>query len=141
MKILPKIALFAGGVIFGGGLDIAARVIRNKKWSKNFGYLHAPSEYVKPTIKFDDPVFDSMHDALDVIEEMRNIVRIYGYVNYATLCEVCGRDIWLWQKDRDYGWVSVEGFKLRVVPDKRIMGTYKYRLCLPKAININNLEF
>lgn len=139
MKILPKIALFAGGVIFGGGLDIIARGIRNKKWSKNFGYPHVPSEYAKTTIKFDDPVFDSLHDALDVIEEMRNIVGIYGYVNYATLCELCGNNIWLWQKDRDYGWVSVEGFKLRVVPDKHIIGTVKYRLCLPKARNINKL--
>lgn len=142
MKILPKIALFAGGVIFGGGLDIAARVIRNKKWSKNFGYLHTPSTYTKSTIKYDDPIFDSINDALVVIDKMSDIIRMYGCATYATLSELCGNDIWLWHEDQNYGWTSVDGFKLRVIPNEHTMGrTFKYRLCLPKARNINELEF
>ena len=141
MKILPKIALFAGGVIFGGGLDIVARGIRNKKWSKNFGYPHTPSTYTKTTIKYDDPIFDSINDAVAVIDKMSGIISMYGYATYATLSELCGNDIWLRRGDQNYGWTSIDGFKLHIIPIEPIMGKFKYRLCLPKARNINELEF
>ena len=109
----------------------------------NYYYGSKPKEQVVPTVTslqqvFQNPIFETMTEAKDVVDKIQEVINTYGFATWATLYEFCSIDSANWQGTNKYGWVSVVGNRIATVNLGH--GRMGYELIMPKAMPVDDLQ-
>lgn len=118
----------------GGRVDYGSRY-------NSGGNFSNPKPETRRSVKdaaFRNPVFLSIADANDAINEMRDILKNYPFVTWADLYDICGMDSNNWQGTNKYGWVTVDSATVNQFYNSD--GEIRYELVMPKAMPIDDLE-
>ena len=121
--------IFAGGVVSGLGLaKIAMRAAVNTILDDLSHERRAEGykpNYAHTDVNVEDILFNSLSDAKEVIGDIKDILKKYGVVTLADVCDLAG--VACHYSDYKIGWVNVDDFKVR-----KCENTSEYYISCPK---------